>query len=145
MSFVRSSRTGLNLAGAAKITVAEGLESGDVTGVNAAAAAWNAGFTPTKYVNNIQVSVDGLGTITVTYDTTPNGIPQLTQNGGGPLLTLSPNIGRFPLATGVAGPIDWACASGGQVTAGSEGLQVNAAGSVLPKQGGAHAVQVTDS
>jgi len=131
---VRSKVTeGLNLAGAAKVTVAEGWESGDVTGVNAAAAAWNAGFTPTKYVAGLAVSTDGLGTISITYDVTPNGIPQLTQNGGGPLLTLSPNIAKAPLATGVAGPIDWACASAGAVTAGAEGLQVNIAGTVLPK------------
>jgi len=130
---VRSKVTeGLNLAGAAKITVAEGWESGDVTGVNAAAAAWNAGFTPTKYVAGLAVSTDGLGTISIIYDVTPNGIPQLSQ-GGGPLLTLSPNINKAPLATGVAGPIDWACASAGQVTAGSEGLTVNVGGTVLAK------------
>ena len=130
---VRSKVTeGLNLAGAAKVSVAEGWESGDVTGVNAAAAAWNAGFTPTKYVQNVTVSTDGLGTISIIYDTTPNGIPQLAA-GGGPLITLSPNINKLPLATGVAGPIDWACASAGQVTAAAEGLKVNLGGSVLPK------------
>jgi type IV pilus assembly protein PilA len=131
---VRSKVTeGLNLAGSAKVAVAEGWESGDVTGVNAAATAWNNGFTPTKYVAAVTVSTDGLGTITVRYDVTPNGIPQLTQGGGGPLLTLSPNVNKAPLATGVAGPIDWACASQGQVTAGAEQLTVNAPGSILPK------------
>jgi type IV pilus assembly protein PilA len=130
---VRSKVTeGLNLAGAAKVSVAEGWESGDVTGVNAAATAWNAGFTPTKYVANVAVSVDGKGTISITYDTTPNGIPQLAV-GGGPLLTLSPNIAKAALTTGVAGPIDWACASATNVTASAEGLTVNAAGSVLGK------------
>ena len=131
---VRSKVTeGLNLAAAAKAAVAEGWQSGDVTGVNAAAAAWNAGFIATKYVAGLAVSVDGLGTISITYDVTPNGIPQLATGGGGPLLTLSPNIAKAPLATGVTGPIDWACASAGQITAGAEGLTVNLPGTVLPK------------
>ncbi len=130
---VRSKVTeGLNLAGAAKVTVAEGWESGDVTGVNAAAAAWNAGFAPTKYVKTIAISTDGKGTISVTFDTTPNGIPQLAVNSG-PLLTLTPNISKAALTTGVAGPIDWACSSSTNATATAEGLQVNTAGSVNAK------------
>jgi len=132
---VRSKVTeGLSLASAAKTSVSEGWQSGDVAGVNAAAAAWNAGFSPTKYVAGIAISTDGLGTISVTYDTTASGIPQLTSGGGGPLLTLSPNILKAPLATGVTGPIDWACASATSATAvTSEGLTVNLPGSVLPK------------
>jgi type IV pilus assembly protein PilA len=131
---VRSKVTeGLALAASAKTSVSEGWQSGDVTGVNAAAAAWNAGFAPTKYVATLTVSTDGLGTISITYDVTPNGIPQLATGGGGPLLTLSPNILKAPLATGVTGAIDWACASGTNLTATGEGLTVNTAGSVLPK------------
>jgi len=131
---VRSKVTeGLNLAGAAKVTVAEGWESGDVTGVNAAAAAWNVTPVVSKYVASIVISVDGLGNITVTYDTTPNGIPQLATGGSGPVLVLSPNINKAPLATGVTGPIDWACGSATNVTATSEGLTVAPGGSVLGK------------
>jgi len=131
---VRSKVTeGLSLAASAKTAVAEGWESGDVTGVNAAATAWNAGFTATKYVKTVAVSTDGLGTISITFDTTANGIPQLTTGGGGPLLTLSPNIANAALKTGVTGAIDWACASQTNVTATSENLVVNTKGSVLPK------------
>jgi len=131
---VRSKVTeGLSLAASAKTAVAEGWQSGDVTGVNAAAVAWNAGFTPTKYVKTLAISTDGLGTISITFDTTPNGIPQLAAGGGGPLLTLSPNINKAALATGVSGNIDWACASQSNLTATSEGLAVNVPGSVLAK------------
>ena len=131
---VRSKVTeGLSLASSAKTAVAEGWESGDVTGVNAAAAAWNLGFTATKYVKTVGVSTDGLGTISITYDTTAAGIPQLATGGGGPLLTLSPNVLGLPLKTGVTGAIDWACASGSNLTATAEKLTVNVAGTVLPK------------
>jgi type IV pilus assembly protein PilA len=124
---------GLNLAASAKTAVAEGFTSGDVTGVDAAATAWNVTPVVSKYVASIVISVDGLGNITVTYDTTPNGIPQLATGGGGPVLVLSPNINKAPLATGVTGPIDWACGSATNVTATSEGLTVAAGGSVLGK------------
>ena len=128
---VRSKVTeGLNLAGSAKVSVAEGWESGDTTGVNAAAAAWNLAFIPTKYVKTIAVSTDGLGVITVTYDTTPNGIPQLA---GADKIVLTPNVAKAPFVTGVAGPIDWACASATQLTAAAEGLTGVVAGSVLGK------------
>jgi len=124
---------GLNLAASAKTAVAEGFTSGDVTGVDAAATAWNVTPVVSKYVASIVISVDGLGNITVTYDTTPNGIPQLATGGSGPVLVLSPNINKAPLATGVTGPIDWACGSQTNVTATSEGLTVAAGGSVLGK------------
>ena len=129
---VRSKVTeGLNLAASAKVSVAEGWESGDVAGVNAAATAWNAGFTPTKYVKTVAVSTDGLGTISVTFDTSASGIPALAT---GKLITLSPNINKAPLAAGVTGPIDWACASATQATAvTSEKLTVNLPGTVLSK------------
>jgi type IV pilus assembly protein PilA len=110
--------------------VAEGWESGDVTGVDAAATAWNGGFAPTKYVKTVAVSVDGLGTISVTFDTAASGIPALAT---GKLITLSPNINKAPLAAGVTGPIDWACSSISASTAGAEGLTVNTPGTVLAK------------
>ena len=128
---VRSKVTeGLNLAGSAKVAVSEGWESGDVTGVNAAAAAWNAGFIATKYVKTVAVSTDGLGTISVTFDTAASGIPALS---AGKLITLSPNIAKAKLKSGVTGPIDWACASATNATATAEGLAVNTAGTVLAK------------
>src|SRR5207253_8461149 len=63
---VRSKITeGLNLASSAKTTVSEGWQSGDVAGMNAAAAAW--GFTATKYVTTIAIA-QNTGVITVTYN-----------------------------------------------------------------------------
>jgi len=121
---------GLNLAGSAKVSVAEGWESGDVTGVNAAATAWNLAFVPTKYVAGIAVSVNGKGVITVTYDTTANGIPQLA---AGATLVLTPNVAKAPFVSGVAGPIDWACASATNLTASAEGLTGIIPGSVVGK------------
>jgi type IV pilus assembly protein PilA len=121
---------GLNLADSAKTTVSEGFESGDVTGVNAAAAAWNLGFIPTKYVTGIGISVNGLGIITVTYNVTANGIPQLN---GANTVVLTPNINKLPLATGATGAIDWACASATDATAAAEGFTGVTMGSALAK------------
>jgi type IV pilus assembly protein PilA len=125
---------GLNLADSAKTTVAEAFESGDIIGMNAAATAWAVGFVPTKYVTNITIA-QGSGIVTVTYNTNgpAGGIPQLLQNGGGPLITLSPFINKAALATGLTGAIDWACASATSQTAAAEGLKVAVPGSVIAK------------
>src|SRR6266566_4555144 len=72
---VRSKITeGLNLAASAKVTVGEGYQSGGMAGMKAAADAWT--FTATKYVSNIQID-DTTGLITITYDGSATGIPQL--------------------------------------------------------------------
>src|SRR3974390_340721 len=103
---VRSKVTeGLNLAGAAKTTVAEAFESNGLTGVTAAATGWS--FTPTKYVSCINIG-DGTakipagqtcnggvskaaikfpGEIDITYD--PAGITQITATTN--LVTLVPS------------------------------------------------------
>jgi type IV pilus assembly protein PilA len=120
---------GLNLADAAKTAVAEGFQSGDITGLGAAATAWAAGFTATKYVKTI--AVDGaVGTITITYDVTANGIPQL---GALNTLVLTPNISSKPIATGLAGNIDWACASATNVTATAQKFTGIIPGTMLGK------------
>src|SRR6185437_5995275 len=103
-----------------------------VTGVNAAATAWNLQPTTSKYVAGIQISTDGKGVITITFDTTANGIPQLAV-GGGPVLVLTPNIAGAQLVSGVAGPIDWACTSATNATATAEKLKFAGGGSVLGK------------
>jgi type IV pilus assembly protein PilA len=103
---------GINLAGAAEVTVAEGWQSGDVTGLSAAAGAWS--FQPTKYVSTITVDPAD-GHILVTYNTT-TGIPQLL-SAGGTQITMTPNINGALLATGAVGNIDWACASSTNATA----------------------------
>src|SRR4030081_266969 len=55
---------GINLAGAAETTIAEGWQSGDVAGLSAAAGAWS--FSATKYVSGITINTTS-GLITVTY------------------------------------------------------------------------------
>jgi type IV pilus assembly protein PilA len=120
---------GLNLADAAKTAVAEGYQSGDIVGLGAAATAWAAGFAPTKYVKTI--AVDGAaGFITITYDVTANGIPQL---GALNTLVLTPNIAKAAIVTGLSGNIDWACASATNVTATKQGFAAIQPGTMLGK------------
>jgi type IV pilus assembly protein PilA len=119
---------GLNIADSAKAAVAEGFQSGDITGMDAAGTAWAAGFTPTKYVSGVAIAA-GTGVITVTFDNTANGIPQLTT---GNTLVLTPSINKVGLVSGASGNIDWACGSISTATATAQGLAVNA-GTILAK------------
>ena len=118
---IRSKVTeGLNIADSAKAAVAEGFQSGDLTGMNAAATAWLAGFTATKYVSAMAITA-GTGRITITFNPTAatGGIPQLA---GANTLVLTPSIGKVALATGLSGNIDWSCASVTNATATAGGL-----------------------
>jgi len=121
---------GLNLAGAAKTTVAESFQSNSLVGVTAAANAWS--FTPTKYVLCITVNTGAgaagtgagcntggagalPGTISIAYD--PAAIPQLA---GQNVINLTPNTNKTALANTPASTsanIDWACASATDNTA----------------------------
>jgi type IV pilus assembly protein PilA len=136
---------GLNLAGAAKTTVAEAFQSNSLLGVTAAANAWS--FTPTKYVLCITVNT-GLGaagsgvtcaagapanpgTISIAYDF--NAIPQLPN--GSNVVNLTPNAVKAVLqntAISTSANIDWACTSATNATANGEGL-VGALGSAPGK------------
>jgi type IV pilus assembly protein PilA len=145
---VRSKVTeGLNLAGAAKTTVAESFESNGLAGVTAAATAY--AFTPTKYVLCINVA-DGKGgkgagpgscagsgpagkpgEIDITYD--PVGITQITAATN--VVTLVPSVNKVKLEDGTANSqanVDWACTSATNSTANTEGLP-NSAGTLLAK------------
>jgi len=124
---IRSKVTeGINLAGAAETTIVEGFQSGGMTGLKAAADAWS--FTPTKYVASITID-DATGAITVTYDTTASGIPQL---GAAKTLILTPSVQKAALVDTTAGNVDWACTSESNVTAASAGLP-GALGTILGK------------
>jgi type IV pilus assembly protein PilA len=126
---VRSKVTeGINLASAAETTVAEGWQSGDVAGMNAAASAWS--FTATKYVSGITIA-QGTGVITVTYDGSASGIAQLAGNAY--TITFQPNINKAALTAGVVGNIDWACASATNATATSNKLAGITAGTMPAK------------
>jgi type IV pilus assembly protein PilA len=127
---------GLNLAGAAKTTVAEAFESNALLGVTAAANAWS--FTPTKYVKCITVNTGAgtvgsgagcatgmagasAGTISIEYDSL--AIPQLAA--GANVVNLTPNTNKAALlatAKSTSANIDWACASATSGTATGEGL-----------------------
>jgi type IV pilus assembly protein PilA len=116
---VRSKVTeGINLAAAAETTVAEGWQSGDVAGLNAAASAWS--FSATKYVTAIDIA-QTTGIITVTYNANAatGGIAQL---GTGIKLQMTPMINKALLATTLTGNIDWACTSSTNATATNAGM-----------------------
>ena len=126
---IRSKVTeGLNIADSAKAAVAEGFQSGDVTGMDAAGTAWTAGFTATKYVSGMAIAA-GTGVVTVTFNSAANGIPQLA---GANTLVLTPSINKAAVATGLSGNIDWACGSVSTATATAQGLPVTA-GTILAK------------
>jgi len=108
---VRSKVTeGLSLAEAAKTAVAETWNSDGALPANIDATI---GFVPTKYVANITVNPAN-GVVTVRYDVTNTGIPQLAATGT--TLMLVPSIANAPLAPGVTGNMDWKCASAGAST-----------------------------
>jgi type IV pilus assembly protein PilA len=118
---------GLNLAASAKIAVAEGWQSDGTT--TAAIAAYNPTFSPTKFVSNIAITA-GTGEITITYDTGPNGIPQLTAATN--TLILVPTITvpagtAAALTAGLSGNMDWHCKSAGS------GFALGTAGTVPGK------------
>jgi type IV pilus assembly protein PilA len=108
---IRSKVTeGLNLAGAAEVSVSESFQANDVAGLTAASAEWAADFKATKYVTAITIGA-ATGIITVSYSAV--NIPQLA---GANKILLSPYITGAALATGLAGNIDWACTSAGNTT-----------------------------
>lgn len=118
---VRSKVTeGLSQAGSAKIAVSEGFQADDITGMDAAATAWNDSFkaAPTKFVSGAAIAA-GTGVITVTYNKTTLPQPGV----GGKTIVLSPNINNVALATGLEGSIDWACASETSAVATKRGLK----------------------
>jgi type IV pilus assembly protein PilA len=119
---VRSKVTeGINLAGAAETTIAEGFQSGGMSGLAAAASAWT--FTATKYVTGITIS-QTTGIITVTYNNAASGISQLTA----PFtIILQPFVNKLALTDTTPGNVDWACASATNVTAAANLLPITVA------------------
>ncbi|HYM44081.1 MAG TPA: pilin [Steroidobacteraceae bacterium] len=123
---IRSKVTeGLNLAGSAEVSVADGFQSNDTAGVTAASTQWAAEFLPTKYVSAITIGAT-TGVITITYGA---ATPQISTK----TLKLSPFIAGVALKTGLSGQIDWACTSLGNATANSEGMGAAALGSLDQK------------
>jgi type IV pilus assembly protein PilA len=119
---------GINLAGAAETTIAEGWQSGDVAGLSAAAGAWS--FSSTKYVNTIAISPT-TGVITVTYNGGASGIAQLGVSTY--TVLLQPFINKVALTAGAVGNIDWGCASTSSATASANGLPMSNNGTMPAK------------
>ena len=113
---------GIGLADAAKTSVAEAYQSGDMPAVVALAGSWVP--TPTKYVTGVTIA--GTGIITVTYSAI---VPQIS----GQTLTLTPNIAGALIATGLTGNIDWACATLTHATATANNLAGWTAGTLLAR------------
>ena len=119
---------GINLAGAAETTIAEGFQSGGLAGLAAAQSGWT--FVATKYVTSITIA-PATGVITVTYDGSANGISQLGVSTY--TVLLQPFVQKAALVDSVPGNIDWACASSSKATATSNGLGAITAGSMPAK------------
>ena len=119
---------GINLAGAAETTVAEGFQSGGITGLNAAQSGWT--FQSTKYVKNITIATT-TGTITVTYDGSASGISQLGVSTYTVILT--PFVNKLALTDSTPGNIDWGCASSTNATAVGNGLAAMGTGTLPAK------------
>jgi len=119
---------GLVLAESAKVSIAESYQSGDITGMDAAINDWNTNFTATKYVSNI-AGTTGSGEITITYNTTADGLPQLA---GADTIVITPSIGNAVITSGLTGNMDFACAGAASTTAAARGLPVTT-GSVLAR------------
>jgi type IV pilus assembly protein PilA len=119
---------GINLAGAAETTIAEGFQSGGLAGLGAAQSGWT--FTSTKYVKSITISAT-TGVITVTYDGSASGISQLGVSTY--TVLLQPFVNKNALLDSVPGNIDWACASSTKATANANGLGTIGVGTMPAK------------
>jgi type IV pilus assembly protein PilA len=112
---------GIGLADAAKTSVAEAFESGDMKGVTALSTGWIPTEQSSKYVTSVAVA--GTGVITVKYSAV---VPQISAK----TLTLSPFIGGVALAAGQQGSVDWGCATLTGAAAAANGLTVTVFGTL---------------
>jgi type IV pilus assembly protein PilA len=115
-------------ASSAKSTLSEGFQTDGITGLSAAATAWNtsagavpnAGPTASKYVQLVTAAAVSPWTITVQMNaTTGNGIPVGLN---GQQLAFSPNVNGVVPANTSQGAIDWACTSATNATATARAL-----------------------
>jgi len=114
----------------AKIDVAETFQTGGFNALTSVATLYpGTGSTASKYVSSIKVDNTGLITMT-TSNNADSGLPTDARQ---KTLTLTPSIGGAVLADGLAGTIDWACASDKNTTATNRSLPVGAAGTLPAK------------
>jgi type IV pilus assembly protein PilA len=117
---------GIGLADAAKTAVSEAYQSSDLPGVNALSLGWVP--LASKYVTGVTIGVTGI--ITVTYSAI---VPQINAQ----TLKLTPyvNVLGVPtlLVAGLAGNMDWGCATLTNATAAANGLANAAKGTLLAR------------
>ena len=114
-----------------KTLVSEAFQADGLTGVAAAAAAFNAApitDKASKYVANMVITPAN-GMITMTTGGAASGLPTIAR---GMTLTMTPNT-QGGLLAALTGAIDWACASNLNATATAKGLVVGAAGTLPSK------------
>ncbi|MEP7302418.1 MAG: pilin [Caldimonas sp.] len=112
------------LAGsAAKALLSEAFQTDSVTGLTAAAEAFNnvaQAEKQSKYVENVEIVEGTPWTITISVKAdNNNGIPTSLHN---TKFTLSPNVQNGVPTGATLGAIDWACASTSAGTAGARSL-----------------------
>ena len=116
---------------APKALISESFQVEGLLGVQNAATTYTGipiAQKRSKYVANM--AIDQTGIITMTTAGATSGLPTAAQ---GMTLTMSPNLNNAALVAGATGPIDWACGSATQVTAGNKGLTNVTAGTLPAK------------
>ncbi len=121
-------------ASSAKSMLSEAFQTDGVTGLDAAAAAFNIipqAQKQSKYVDDVRIAAATPWNITVELlATQQNGIPTGLN---GQTLVLSPNVaGVTPVAASV-GAIDWACTSATDTVAAARNLANRPLGTLLAK------------
>jgi len=115
-----------------KTVVSESFQADGLAGVAAAAGEYNARPTSekqSKYVSDLQINGVN-GEITLTTAAAMAGLPAAVL---GKTLVLTPNVQNAALALGVAGALDWACASTSAQIAADRGLLVVTLGTLPAK------------
>jgi type IV pilus assembly protein PilA len=122
---------GILAADAQKVSVAEAFDNNDIAGV-AAVSAQVASDTSkaTKYISDFEVNA-GNGEITI-VTATSSATSGLPANAIAKNILVKPFIGGAALATGLSGPIDWACATETNSTSVSRGLTTASPADPLP-------------
>ncbi len=118
-----------------KTLISEAFQSDSLAGVQAAATTYTniaQAEKQSKYVGNMVVDQGGVITMTLRAAGAGGGdsLPTAVQ---GTTLTMTPNVNGAVLAAGVAGAIDWACASLTNATATAKRLVVATPGSLPAK------------
>lgn len=109
---------GLILGAAAKSAVSEAFTDNGLAGVKAFAGTFNASAAAnsSKYQTSIGInSASGIVTVKM------GGIAQLKANN---VVVFTPSVNKLPLADGLTGTMDWACAGATGATATGRGLPV---------------------